>query len=59
MFKQGLANDKQRQHAIGYQTGQVVYATGGEALGTVSVYDLLLGRICNLPTLSISICNVQ
>ena len=30
---------EQRQHAIGYLTGQVVYATGGEALGTVTVYD--------------------
>ena len=30
---------EQRQHAIGYLTGQVVYATGGEALGTITVYD--------------------
>ena len=30
---------EQRQHAIGYVTGQAVYATNGEAVGTVSVYD--------------------
>ena len=29
----------QEQYATGSLTGQVVYATGGEALGTVSVYD--------------------
>ena len=25
----------------------------------IDIHDDLLGRICNLPTLSISICNVQ
>jgi RHS repeat-associated protein len=30
---------EQRQNAIGYLTGTVVFATNGEALGTVSVYD--------------------
>ena len=29
----------QRQYACGFQTGQVVYATNGEALGSVNVYD--------------------
>ena len=32
-------DQEQRQHAIGSLTGQVVYATNGEAVGTVSVYD--------------------
>ena len=32
-------NSNQQQYATGSLTGQVVYATGGEALGTVSVYD--------------------
>jgi len=32
-------NTTQEQYATGSLTGQVVYATGGEALGTVSVYD--------------------
>ena len=32
-------NATQQQHATGSLTGQVTYATGGEALGSVSVYD--------------------
>ena len=32
-------NTNQEQYATGSLTGQVVYATGGEALGSVSVYD--------------------
>ena len=32
-------NTNQEQHAAGSLTGQVVYATNGESLGTVSVYD--------------------
>lgn len=32
-------SDSQKQHAVGFQTGQVVYATNGEALGSVNVYD--------------------
>lgn len=32
-------NDSQKQYACGFQTGQVVYATNGEALGSVNVYD--------------------
>ena len=32
-------NTNQEQYATGSLTGQVVYTTGGEALGTVSVYD--------------------
>ncbi len=32
-------NTNLEQYATGSLTGQVVYATGGEALGTVSVYD--------------------
>lgn len=32
-------DQEQRRHAIGYVTGQAVYATNGEAVGTVSVYD--------------------
>ena len=32
-------NTTQEQHALGSLTGQVVYATDGEALGTVNVYD--------------------
>ena len=32
-------SQEQRQNAIGYQTGTVAFATNGEALGTVSVYD--------------------
>ena len=32
-------NSDQQQHATGSLTGQVVYATGGEALGTINVYD--------------------
>ncbi len=32
-------NSNQEQYAIGSLTGQVVYATGGEALGTINVYD--------------------
>ncbi len=32
-------DQEQRRHAIGSLTGQAVYATNGEAVGTVSVYD--------------------
>jgi RHS repeat-associated protein len=32
-------NDGQKQYAVGFLTGQVVYATNGEALGSVNVYD--------------------
>ena len=32
-------DQEQRQYACGFQTGQVVYATNGEALGSVNVYD--------------------
>lgn len=32
-------NDSQKQYACGFQTGQVVYATNGEALGSVNIYD--------------------
>ena len=32
-------SQEQRQNAIGCQTGTVVFATNGEVLGTVSVYD--------------------
>ena len=32
-------SQEQRQNAIGYLTGTMVFATNGEALGTVTVYD--------------------
>ncbi len=32
-------DDNQKQYAIGSLTGTVVYATNGEALGTINVYD--------------------
>ena len=32
-------SDGQKQYAVGFLTGQVVYATNGEALGSVNVYD--------------------
>ena len=32
-------NDNQKQYSIGSLTGTVVYATNGEAIGTVNVYD--------------------
>ena len=32
-------SDNQRQYALGFQTGTVVYATNGEALGTICLYD--------------------
>ena len=31
--------EEQKTYAIGFQTGAVVYATNGEALGSISVYD--------------------
>ena len=32
-------DDDQKQYSIGFLTGTLVYATNGEALGTVNVYD--------------------
>ena len=32
-------NEAQKTYSIGFQTGQVVYATNGEALGSILVYD--------------------
>ena len=32
-------NEAQKTYSIGFQTGQIVYATNGEALGSINVYD--------------------
>lgn len=34
-----VVSENQKKYSMGFQTGQVVYATNGEAIGSISLYD--------------------